>query len=253
MNRWKWVGPGAATLVLLCTAYAGARGPAGHQKSKDKKPEPAAVLLNADQGTLQILVNGQQAGTEEFEIRPSGGGEWTARGTAELTGEGGVKEKVTGKMELTADGAPRRYDWTTTSPRKAMATVTFENGVARMELRLEGAAPYSQEFDFKTPAVVILDNNMYHHYALLAQLYDWERKEAKTFNVLIPQAMTPGSVDVEYGGQQVLDGQKVDVLRVHSPDLELELDCDSTPQHRMLKLSVPSAKAEILRQATSKN
>jgi hypothetical protein len=252
MNRWKWTGPGAVALLVLCAAYAGARGPAGGQKSKEKKAEPAAALLTVDQGTLQILVDGQRAGSEEFEIRPSGGGDWSARGTAELTGEGGVKARVTGKLQMAGDGAPRKYEWSTTAPRKAAATVLFENGVAKMELRLEGAQPYSQDFDFKTPAVVILDNNMYHHYALLAQLFDWEHKETKTFTVLIPQEMTPGTVDVEYGGQQVLEGEKVDVLRVHSADLELELDCEAAPQHRLLKISVPSAKAEIVRQRPAK-
>ena len=252
MNGWKRTGSGAAALVLLCAAYAGARGPAGVQKSNEKKPEPAAALLTADQGTFQILVNGQPAGSEVFEIRPSGGGEWSARGTAELSGEGGAKNRVTGKMQLTGDGAPRKYEWSTSAPRSAAATVVFENGTAKMELRMEGARPYSQDFDFKTPAVVILDNNMYHHYALLAQLFDWEHKETKTFTVLIPQEMTPGTVDVEYGGQQVLNGEKVDVLRVHSADLALELDCESTPQHRLLKISVPSAKAEIVRQPPAK-
>jgi len=251
MNCWKLLGPGAAALLLLGAAAASAPGRAATQKTKEKQKDAAASLLSADQGTLRILVDGQPAGTEEFEIRSSGG-EWTARGTAEVAGPNGAKERVTGKLLLTADGAPRKYEWTTTAPRKAAATLVFENGVAKMVLRIEGTSPYSQDFDFKTPAVLILDNNMYHHYAILAQLYDWEHKEAKTFPVLIPQDMTPGSVSVEYGGPEVLEGQKVDVLRVHSQDLELDLYCDSTPQHRLLKLAVPAAKAEIVREARKK-
>ena len=251
MNCWKRLSAATAALLLLGAAGAASRGRAATQKSKEKQKDAAASLLSADQGTFRFLVDGQPAGTEEFEIRSSGG-EWTARGTAEVAGANGAKARVTGKLLLTADGAPRKYEWTTTGPRKAAATVVFEDGVAKMELRIEGTAPYSQDFDFKTPAVLILDNNMYHHYAILAQLYDWEHKEAKTFAVLIPQDMTPGSVRVEYGGPEVLEGQKVDVLRVHSQDLELDLYCDSTPQHRLLKLAVPAAKAEIVRQAPKK-
>lgn len=241
----------AAALALMFAMQAGLSRPAEAQKSKDKKPPAEAALLSADQGTFQILVDGQAAGTEEFEIKSSGG-EWTARGTAEVAAEGGAKSRVTGKLQLTPDGAPRRYEWTTSAPRKAAAAVVFNGGVATMELRLEGASPYSQDFDFKTPAVVVLDNNMYHHFIILAQLYDWDHKEPKTFPVLIPQDMTPGSVTVEYGGEQVMDGQKVDVLRVRSQDLELELYCEPSPQHRLLKLAVPSAKAEVVRQAAKK-
>jgi hypothetical protein len=252
MNRAVWIKAGVAALILAWIAAAGARGGAhGAQKSKEKNSEPAS-LLAPDQGTFAILVDGQAAGTEEFEIRPSGGGEWTARGSAEVAGEGGVKSKVTGKLQLSSDGAPRRYEWTTSSPRKAAATIMFEAGVAHAQLRIEGASPYSQDFDFKTPAVVILDNNMYHQYAILAQIYDWEHKEAKSYPVLIPQDMTPGSISVEYGGEQVLDGQKVELMRVHTQDLEVDLYCDSSPQHRLLKLDVPAAKAQVVRQAAKK-
>jgi hypothetical protein len=251
MKRQNGTSLRLAALALLLAVHAGIGSPAEAQKSKDKKPEQAGSLLIADQGTFQILVDGQPAGTEEFELK-SAAGEWTARGAAEVNNEDGTKSRVTGKLQLTADGAPHRYEWTTSAPRKAAATVVFNGGVATMELRVEGASPYSQSFDFKTPAVLVLDNNMYHQYIILAQLYDWEHKEAKTFSVLIPQDMTPGSVDAEYGGAQVLDGQKVDVLRVHTPDLEIELYCDSSPQRRLLKIAVPAARAEIVRQAAKK-
>jgi len=238
-------------LLLLAACLAAAGAPAHAQKSKDKKAEAAPAALSPDQGSLQILVDGQPAGIEEFDIKPSGG-EWTARGAAEVAGEGGAKSRVTGKLQLTAEGAPLRYEWTTSAPRKAAAAVVFRGGVASMELRLEGASPYSQDFDFKTPAVIVLDNNMYHHFILLAQLYDWEHKEAKTFPVLIPQDMTPGSVNVEYGGAQVLDGRKVEVLRVHTSDLEIDLYCEDSGQHRLVKMVVPGAKAEIVRVAAKK-
>jgi hypothetical protein len=218
------------------------------QKSRDKKPSTAPSVFVEDRGTLQIQVNGQPAGTEEFEIRSSGG-EWTARGATEVPAENGSTAKVTGKLQLAPDGAPLRYEWTATSPRKAAATIVFEGTQAKMELRLEGASPYTQEFNFQSPPVVILDNNMYHQYAVLARIYDWEHKEPKTYSVLIPQDLTPGSVSVDYGGQQVMNGQKVDVLRVHTTDLEIEVYCENG---RMVRLEVPSAKAVVVRQGAKK-
>jgi hypothetical protein len=242
-------GGAAATLVLPGGAEAAAWGHSKKQK-KDKKDAEGSVLVE-DRGTLQIQVDGQPAGTEEFEIHESGG-EWTARGTAEVPGENGEKAKVTGKLELKPDGAPVRYEWSATSPRKASAAVEFEGTLAKMELKIEGASPYSQEFRFDVPPVVILDNNMYHQYEILARLYDWEHKEPKTYSVLIPQDLTPGSVTVEYGGEQVLDGRKVDVLRVRSTDLEIDVFCDPAQQERVVRLEVPAAKAVIVRQTGKK-
>jgi hypothetical protein len=244
---------GAVGVIMAATAGAGtpAREPSSAQKGKNKKDtaEPSALL--EDRGTLQIQVNGQPAGSEQFEIHESGG-EWTARGSAEVAAEKGGSAKVTGKLALAPDGAPLRYEWTSSSPKKAAGAIVFEGSVAKMELKLEGAAPYTQEFHFNAPPVVILDNNMYHQYEILARLYDWEHKEPKTYSVLIPQDMTPGSVTAEYAGQQVVDERKLDVLRVRSTDLEIELYCDPAQQERMVRLEVPSAKAVVLRQTGKK-
>ena len=233
--------------LTLAAAGAAAMAPTP-QKAKDKKPPAGPSVFVEDRGTLQIQVDGRPAGTEEFEIR-SNAGAWTARGTAEVPGENGATTKVTGKLELTPDGAPLRYEWTATNPKKAAATIVFEGTQAKMELRLEGAAPYTQEFNFQTPPVVILDNNMYHQYAILARIYDWEHKEPKTYSVLIPQDLTPGTVTVDYGGPQAMDGQKLDILRVRTTDLEIEVYCDNG---RMVRLEVPSAKAVVVRQAGKK-
>jgi hypothetical protein len=257
-KRRVWIAAAAAIALAgagaMAAAPAGVRAAAeaaqGAQKAKNKKPADTGVLVE-DHGTLQIQLGGQPAGSEEFEIHESGG-EWTARGTSEVAGENAASTKVTGKLTLTPDGAPLHYEWSANAPRKAGAVIDFEGTVAKMELKMEGAQPYTQEFRFDAPPVVILDNNMYHQYSILARLYDWEHKEPKTYAVLIPQDLTPGSVTVEFGGQQVVDGQKLDELRVRSPDLEIDLYCDPAQQERLVRLEVPAAKAVIVRQGPKK-
>jgi hypothetical protein len=249
-------------LLIAGLAPAGAAPPApaegvrpaalaAHNQKAKNKPAPAAApasVLVEERGKFRVLVDGKAAGSEEFDIRPSGG-RWIVHGNAEVSsGEGGTA-KVTGKLELAPDGAPLRYEWTASAPKKAGATIVFEGSVAKMELRLEGAAPYSQEFSFESPHVLILDNNMYDHYAILARLYDWERKEPKTYSVLIPQDLTPGTVLVEYGGAQVVEGQKFELLRVRSTDLEIQLYCDNG---RLMRIEVPASKAVVIREAAAK-
>lgn len=115
-----------------------------------------------------------------------------------------------------------------------------------MTLRLEDAQPFVQELSFGTPRVLVLDNNIYHHYAILARLYDWNAKGVQTFSVLIPQDMTPGSITAESAGTQTLDGSALELLRARTPDLELNLYLDAN--HRLVRLTVPSAKAEVRRE-----
>ncbi|MGA8144749.1 MAG: hypothetical protein WB987_12745 [Candidatus Acidiferrales bacterium] len=210
----------------------------------------AAVVWSAtgafapDKGKFKILVNGQQAGTEEFALSASGGN-WVARGHAEIQTPQGAAH-VTGTLELKPDGAPVRYEWSMQGAKKAGSTIVFNGATANVELRMEGARPYTQQFTFTSDRVVVLDNNMYDQYAILARLYDWDKKGAQTFSVIVPQEMTPGTVTVEsLGKQDTGGGAKLDELRVKTEDLEIDLFLDG---QRLVRLVSPSANAEIIRE-----
>lgn len=203
----------------------------------------AASVFSADKGKFRILVNGQQAGKEEFEISTSGD-DWVARGTSEIQTAQGVSH-VTGTLTLRPDGNPVRYEWATQGLKKASATITFAGATASVELRLEGARPYSQQFTFSSPRVAVLDNNLYDQYAVLGRLYDWDKKGPQTFSVLVPQELTPGTVSVLSVGKQEIAGAKFDQLVVKTEDLELNLYFDGA---RLMRIVVPSANAEIVRE-----
>jgi len=227
---------GAATfLVALSHTSAGAVG-----SSPATKTPP---VFAADKGKLRILVNGQQVGKEDFEISPSHGN-WIARGSSEVQAEDRVTH-ISGTLELRADGTPVRYQWATQGAKKASATIEFSGTTASIELRLEGAQPFTQQFSFSSPRVVILDDNLYHQYALLARLYDSETKGAQAFSVLVPQEMTPGTVTVESLGSQSFGGKKVEELRVLTEDLELDLFLDGK---RLVRIVAPASNAEIVRE-----
>jgi hypothetical protein len=205
---------------------------------------PATALLSPDKGKFTILVNGKQVGKEEFEISPSGGN-WIARGTSEIQAAAGSVTRVTGTLELHADGTPVRYEWSTQGAKKASAVIAFTGATATIELHVDGAKPYTQQFTFNSPQVAVLDNNLYHQYAVLARLYDWEKKGAQTFSVLVPQELTPGNVTVESLGSQDVSGKKLDELRVRTEDLELDLYLDGP---RLVRIVSPASNAEIIRE-----
>jgi hypothetical protein len=210
---------------------------AGAASSKNSSP------FATEKGNFKILVNGQEMGKEEFEIGPSGDN-WIVRGTSEIQAPGGATH-VSGTLELHADGTPVRYEWSTQGAKKAAATITFAGSTATIELRLEGARPFTQQFTFTSPQIVVLDNNLYYQYAVLARLYDWEKKGAQTFSVLVPQELTPGTVTVESLGGQDVDGKKLEELSVKTEDLEVDLYLEG---QRLVRIVAPSSNAEIVRE-----
>lgn len=204
----------------------------------------AALVFSPDKGKFKILVNGQPAGTEEFSLSANGGN-WVARGTAEIQTPQGAAH-VTGNLELRPDGAPVRYEWNMQGAKKAASTIVFTGATANVELRMEGARPYTQQFTFNSDRVIVLDNNMYDQYAILARLYDWDKKGAQTFSVIVPQEMTPGSVTVEsLGKQDTGSGAKLEQLRVKTEDIEINLFLDG---QRLVRIVSPGASAEIIRE-----
>jgi hypothetical protein len=197
-----------------------------------------------DKGTFKILVNGQQAGKEDFDIGPGGNGDWIAHGASDVTTPAGATH-VTGTLEFRADGTPVRYEWSTEGAKKAGATVTFNGPVASIELRIPGARPFTQQLTFSSPKIVILDNNLYYQYAVLAHIYDWNAKGPQTFPVLVPQENTPGTITVDSLGSQDVDGKKLDELTVKTEDLEVDVYLDGP---RVVRIVAPTANAEIVRQ-----
>ncbi|MBI1750171.1 MAG: hypothetical protein HY234_15620 [Acidobacteria bacterium] len=241
MKRLSGIAAFSCAMVLaLPWSAAGQDGPGS--KSKAAPTEPGVVI--GDRGKFRLLYDGQQVGTEEFAVTPSGS-DWISRGSVEIKIPGGGTTQVSAELRLAADGRPLNYQWSSQGPKKVSGAINFVGSSARMELRTEGSQPFTQEFQFDSPQVVILDNNLYHHYGILARLYDWNAKGAQTFAVLIPQDQTPGTVTVEWSGPQEIEGIKAELLRVKSADLEIELYVSNG---RLVRLAVPTSKAEIRRE-----
>lgn len=210
-----------------------------------QKKVPAGSVLAADRGKFNILLDGKSIGYEDFEIVPNGG-EWIAKGTTHLAVEGSPPTTVTGTLTLQPNGVPLSYDWTSQAEKTNGAHIVFENGVAKITLQIQGARPFQQDLTFNSPLVVVLDNNLYHQYSILAHVYDWSRRGSQTFSVLIPQQLTPGTITVDSAGSLTADGKTYEGLKVTTNDIELLLYLDNN--HRLMRLEVPASKAAIVRE-----
>jgi hypothetical protein len=235
---------GAAAAALLAASAAYLRGPIRSARA-DLARVPAAATAPAfvsDKGSFRIVVNGQPMGKEEFEINRDGGN-WVARGSSEIQGSEGTT-RVSGTLAFRADGNPLHYQWATEGKKKASATIDFSGQTATIELHLEGAKPYRQQFTFNTSPITVFENNLYHQYAILAQLYDRDKKGPQTFSVLVPQELTPGVITVESLGTEDVGGKKLEKLAAKTEDLEVDLYLDNG---RLVRLFAPSTNVEIVR------
>ncbi len=232
-----------STLIasLLSVPLLGSAPPISMSAQKNA----AAGVLRQDKGKFNILLDGKSVGKEEFEIAPNGGG-WLAKGTTQINTGDGPATQVTGNLTLQSNGAPMAYDWVSKADKTNSAHVIFANGVAKISLAVQGARPYEQELTFNSPLVAVLDNNLYHHYAVLARIYDWSKRGPQSVPVLIPQEITPGTITAEATGSATSGGKTYEGLRVTTADLEVLLLLDSN--HRLMRLEVPSAKVAVVRE-----
>ncbi len=231
--------PFVFTALLLSLLALGLLAPAAQKKGA------GGSVFSADKGKLNILLDGKSVGREEFEITSSGGG-WIAKGTTSITPPEGAASTVTGTLTLQPDGVPVSYEWTSQAEKNNSAHILFANGVAKITLQMEGAHAFEQDLSFGSPLIVVLDNNLYHQYAVLARVYDWSRRGAQSYSVLIPQELTPGSVSVDWVGSVSADGKAYEGLKVNTSDLEIILYLDTN--HRLMRLEVPSAKVVVVRE-----
>lgn len=213
--------------------------------ARNKRDPASASIFQADKGKFSLLLNGKEIGHEDFEIAPAGSG-WLARGSTFIKTDKGSETKVTGNLTLQPDGQPLAYDWTSEAEQTNGAHILFSNGVAKITLQLQGSHPYEQSLTFNSPMVVILDNNLYNQYAVLARIYDWSRRGQQQLPVLIPQELTPGVITLEATGAATSGGKSYEGLRVSTSDLEVDLLLATN--HKLMRIEVPSANVSVVRQ-----
>jgi len=110
---------------------------------------------------------------------------------------------------------------------------------------MQGARPFEQTLSFNTPLVAVLDNNLYHQYAVLARVYDWSKRGAQTFSRPHPAGAHSRHDHCRIHGAASAGGKSYEGLKVTTSDLEILLLLDNN--HRLMRLEVPAAKVTVIR------
>ncbi len=228
--------------------FSAAAMPSAAQDAGPAATTPAAI---DDHGTFVLNRAGKQYGTEKFSIQPVEG-KIQAEGETQLREEEGSHSAVVttfSKLVLDSELHPQVYTWSTKAPKRYNLFVDFTAPLAKCQLHQPDGKDDIREFQL-TKDVVVLDNNVIHHYQLLVDRYLRTPGGKQAFKAFIPQAAMPGELTVQDAGMQTLQlagtGQPLRHLVVLTDNAEIDLWVDA--QGRLQRLYWGAPQLEALRQ-----
>jgi len=240
-------------IVLVMSAVAIAAG-----KPKEKTASAEATSI-ADQGSFGISINGHRVATEKFRIEQDGG---TAHVDSELSYDDGThKAAQTSKLELTAGGNLKRYEWEETSPTKSSIVVEPQDEnfmVEHVNNQIEGP-PKDVEHPLASNTT-ILDDNFFSQVELLAWRYlatsctsaagGLQCKLApQHVPALIPHQQTSVLLEISYLGIQKIQTknglQDMGAFKIKSDDGEFTFWLDSN--QKLARLVIPESNTVVTR------
>jgi hypothetical protein len=228
-------------LVAVLTRVALWPAPSGQAAS------PADVK---DRGVFVLTMAGKQIGTETFEIRSKAGNvEAEAQIELRLEQEGKkVEFKTSATLLLTPELQPLSYEWTQKGTQSSHLQIDLRASPAAARYRTVTGEEDVREFSFQR-GIIILDNNVIHHYQLAVHRFRIAGGGKQTFPAFIPQEALPGSLNLEDVGPETetVAGreQMLQHLVMTTDNARIELWVDS--RDRLQKISIPAAELEVTR------
>jgi hypothetical protein len=222
--------------------------------SKNKQKEVPKVI---DKGTFQILVDGKEVGTESFTIEQRGSDNVTS---SQIKVSGPTKAEQSSTLEMTSDGQLVHYGWKELAPERAETSIDVVQGsVIQRTTFAEQKKPLDIPY-MVSPSTTVLDDNFFSHRQLLVWRFlgsctveGAQRKcQAAKFRVLIPAQHITAVADLEMVGpeKQTIQGVEKDVVHIKlmAGDLEWAIYADPADSFKIVRISIPANKTEVLRQ-----
>ena len=203
-----------------------------------------------DDGVFQISLAGRPVGRESFRIHATAEG-FEAQAEIRLRlDQGGKTVAIQSFPDLTLDPQlrPLTYHWSQKGSQASRLEVDFRGQLTRVLYRTISGAEDMRDFQL-APDVVVLDDNVVHHYQLIAARYQALGGGTQTFRVFVPQEALPSLLTVQEGENAAeASGGTAAALRhllVSTDVTRIDLWVDSQP--RLQRVLVPSAQLEAIR------
>ena len=222
---------GAILLALAMTAAAQEKGP------------------SRQEGEYHVYLSGQEAGVEKYSI-VSEGGKVSARSKLEFRNPGPGPKTMTleCKMEMDLQLVPQKYELKSTLDGQQGTIIgSFAPNQAIFEFSGNGTSSRS---GLLVPGrYTILDTNIFHHFVLLARLFQYGRgKTPQSFEVVIPREKDTGTLSISESGEETVQirGKTVRLTRllIDSGSMKIHLWVDN--RRVPLKISLPDKGIEIV-------
>ncbi len=154
-----------------------------------------------DHGTFEIFSAGKSIGTETFEIH-------VHSDRIEASGEGRLQVEQNGKkVEVQTSSAllldsqydPLSYTWSQKGAQSSRLSVDFRSKPARVRYKTVNGQDDRRDFKLDKD-VVVLDDNVIHHYELAVARYDQAKGGTQVLRGFIPQEALPGVITLSFAG-----------------------------------------------------
>jgi hypothetical protein len=203
-----------------------------------------------DEGVFQISLAGRPVGSESFRIHASAEG-FEAQAEIRLRiDQGGKTVAIQSFPDLALDPhlRPLTYRWSQKGSQVSRLEVDFRGQLAKAVYQTISGAEDKRDFQL-TPDVVVLDDNVVHHYQLIAARYQALGGGRQTFRVFVPQEALPSLLTVQEGENAAeANGGAAASLRhllISTDVTRIDLWVDAQP--RLQRVLVPSAQLEAVR------
>ena len=236
-------------MILLPPILAGILACAAATVGQETPGNPRLVNVD-DEGVFVISLAGRSVGTERFKIHSS-------PGKVEAQGEIRLRIEQNGKtvgvesfphLVLNPQLHPVTYTWNQKGPQSSRLEVDFSGKPARVRYKTISGNEDDRDFELP-PDVVVLDDNVVHHYQLIIARYQAMGGGKQTFHVFVPQEALPSLLTVEDVGTAAtaIDGVTANLRHLLITTDVTHIDLWVDDQQHIERVSVPTAQLEAIR------
>jgi len=211
---------------------------------------PPASSLN-DQGVFQLFVASRQIGSEKFEIQ-STADQISAKAESQFQIEQEGKPvliKTSSNLVLNSQLAPLTYSWSQKGNQASSLEADFRSKPAKLHYRTITGEGDERDFSL-LPDIVLIDNNVFHHFELLAARYLKTPGGKQVFKAFVPQDALPGELSVEGRGKEAVKirgrSENLQHLVVTTELTQIDLWLDE--QQHLQRVLIAAAQLEAVRQ-----
>ena len=248
--------PLLVTAALACCLAASA---APSSKEKDKAKDKAPEGQKIDSGSFGVFMSGHRVGTETFSIYQSDTGSVIQ---SEFKTDNDPSQAVQdSRLELTANGDIRRYEWKELSPEKALSEISPNQEFLSQKWNAgPGDKDHEQPY-LLPPSTSILDDYFFIHrevlvWRFLAAACKQEKgqvqcplKQRTQFGTLNPRQHSSSPLSAEYLGREKINfkGNQLEFNKVEFKTevgpWQLWLD----DQFKVMRIFIEGDNTEVLR------